>query len=221
MRKQCSETLPACVSCGKFGLVLVYPGSPATLPTPPTGSEQSESPVRARHSVANGRNTPSAMQGLNDCVRLPSIHLPGQIAVLESTHFFNTRLLPEVAPAHTPFQRIHIAAAEWLAAPRVMQTSLAIITLSMQQSRSSNMPSTNRTFLHCRGICLTELMTLVTDANVESQTLAFDCIQLVMLAEIQLDPTGSWAYHLEAAGRGTMRSLLGALSCAVRVRTSS
>ena len=152
---------------------------------------------------------------------LSRTELPEQTAVLESMHFFNTRLLPQVVPAHAPFQRVHIATAGWLVDPIVMQASLVVITKAMQQSRSSNMPSTNLMSLHYRGICLTELMTLFTDAKVKSQAMAFDCIQLVVLAEMQLDPTGSWAYHLEAAGRGTMRSLLGALSCAVRVRTSS
>jgi hypothetical protein len=38
-------------------------------------------------------------------------------------------------------------------------------------------------FLHYREICLTELMALVTDANFESQALAFDCIQLVIFAD--------------------------------------
>ena len=82
-----------------------------------------------------------------------------------------------------------------------MQVSLVVITKAMQHSRSFNTSSIDRALLHYRGICLTELMTLVTDVNVENQALAFDCIQLVMLAEMQLEPTGPWAYHLEAARR--------------------
>ena len=116
-------------------------------------------------------------------LRLSILDLPEQTAVLESIHFFNTRLLPEVAPAHAPFKRVNIAAAGWLRAPRVMQASLVVITKAMQQSRSSSMPHANRTLLQYRGICLTELMTLFTNANIESQAVAFDCIQLVMLAD--------------------------------------
>lgn len=134
-------------------------------------------------------------------LRLSILDLPEQTAVLESIHFFNTRLLPEVAPAHAPFKRVNIAAAGWLRAPRVMQASLVVITKAMQQSRSSSMPHADRTLLQYRGICLTELMTLFTNANIESQAVAFDCIQCVMLAEMQLEPTGPWAYHLEAARR--------------------
>jgi len=132
---------------------------------------------------------------------LSKVDLREQTAVLESIHFFNTRVLPEVAPAHAPFQRVHIAAAGWLAAPRVMQASLVVITKAMQQSRSSNTSPVDHTLFHYRGICLAELMTLVTDTNVKSQELAFDCIQMAMLAEMQLEPAGPWAYHLEATRR--------------------
>jgi hypothetical protein len=82
-----------------------------------------------------------------------------------------------------------------------MQVSLIVITKAMQQSRTSAAPFTDRSLLRYRGICLTELMALVTEVNFESQAMAFDCIQLVMLAELQLEPTGPWAYHMEATRR--------------------
>jgi hypothetical protein len=44
-------------------------------------------------------------------------------------------------------------------------------------------------------------MTLVTDVNLESKAMVFDYIHLVMLAEMQLEPTGPWACHLEATRR--------------------
>jgi hypothetical protein len=55
--------------------------------------------------------------------------------------------------------------------------------------------------MHYRGICLSELTALVKDVDVDSHVLAFDCIQLVMLADMQLEPLGSWAYHLEGTRR--------------------
>jgi hypothetical protein len=199
--KQCSETLPTCVSCERFDLACAYSGSPATLPTPASDLKKIESLTISRKGSKNGEIEPPAIRDLDDCMSLSRVDLPEQTAVLESIHFFNTRLLPEIAPAHAPFQRVHIAAAGWLAAPRVMQASLVVITKAMQQSRSSSVPFINHMLLHYRGICLTELMTLVTNVDIGSQALAFDCIQLVMLAEMHLEPAGPWAYHLEAARR--------------------
>lgn len=201
MPNQCSETLPVCVSCERFDLACVYPGSSTTLPTPHSDAEHLETPVKPESSLSNGQDRSPATRGIIDCLRLSSVDLPEQEAVLESIHFFNTRFLPEVAPAHAPFKRVHLTAAGWLAAPRVMQVSLVVITKAMQQSRASAAPSIDRTLLRYRGICLTELMALVTEVNFESQAMAFDCIQLVMLAELQLEPAGPWVYHMEATRR--------------------
>jgi hypothetical protein len=79
----------------------VYPRSPAMLLSPKIIS-------------AAGQLKSPAMQDINDCMALSTADVPEHTAVLESIHFFNTRLLPEVAPAHAPFQRVHIAAAGWL-----------------------------------------------------------------------------------------------------------
>lgn len=123
------------------------------------------------------------------------------MATLESMHFFNNRLLLEITPAHAPFERTLIDVAQWLAAPRALQLSLVVLTLAVQRSRSGFIPSSDKDVLHYRGICLTELTALVSDANANYHALAFDCIQLVMLAEMQLEPLGLWAYHLEATRR--------------------
>lgn len=123
------------------------------------------------------------------------------MAMLESLHFFNNRLLLEVTPAHAPFERTLIDVSQWLAAPRVIQLSLIVLTLAVQRSRSCSSPSSDRDVLHYRGVCLKELKALVGEANVDCQTLAFDCIQLTMLAEMQLEPLGPWAYHLEGTRR--------------------
>lgn len=128
----------------------------------------------------------------------PTAETHEQMSILESLHFFNTRLLPEVAPAHAPFQRTLIAAMQWLSAPRVIQLSLLILTKAIQNSRSSAAPFFDKELLHFRGICLAELMALASDAHAECSAMALDSIQLVMLAEMQLEPVGPWAYHLEA-----------------------
>lgn len=132
------------------------------------------------------------------------------MAVLESLHFFNSRLLLEITPAHAPFERTLIDVSQWLVAPRVVRLSLIILTLAVQRSRSCSSPSFDKDVLHYRGTCLTELTTLVGDTNVDCQDLAFDCIQLMMLAEMQLEPSGSWSYHLEGTRR--MIALQGGLN---------
>lgn len=121
--------------------------------------------------------------------------------MLESLHFFNNRLLLEITPAHAPFERTLIDVAQWLAAPRAVQLSLVVMTLAVQRSRSCPVPSFDKDVLHYRGICLNELTILITDTNDDHRTLVFDCIQLVMLAEMQLEPLGPWAYHLEGTRR--------------------
>jgi hypothetical protein len=164
MRKWCSETPPTCVSCERFDLACVHPGGPSTLPTPASDLEQNDAPAtscQSKQSLTDGQ-----IRDLKDFMRLSSINLPEQTAVLESIHFFNARILPEVAPAHALFQQGHVAAAGWLAAPRVMQLSLAVITKAIQQSRSSAATSNDRTLLLYRGNCVTELISLVTDADV-------------------------------------------------------
>ena len=123
--------------------------------------------------------------------------------MLESLHFFNNRLMPEITPAHAPFERTLIDAAQWLAAPRVIQLSLVVMTLAVQRSRSCPVPSFDKEVLHYRGICLAELTALVADANIVHQALTLECIQLVMLADMQVEPLGPWAYHLEATRRLT------------------
>lgn len=130
--------------------------------------------------------------------------------MLESLHFFNNRLLLEITPAHAPFERTLIDVSQWLVAPRVVQLSLIVLTLAVQRSRSSASPSFDKDVLYYRGTCLTELTTLVGGTNVNRQTLAFDCIQLMMLAEMQLEPLGSWSYHLEGTRR--LVALQGGLS---------
>jgi hypothetical protein len=75
------------------------------------------------------------------------------------------------------------------------------MTLAVQRSRSCPVPSFDKDVLHYRGICLNELTILITDTNDDHRTLVFDCIQLVMLAEMQLEPLGPWAYHLEGTRR--------------------
>jgi hypothetical protein len=179
----------------------VYPRSPAVLPTPPSDLKRPESPLSPKIISAAGQVKSPAMRDLNDCMALSTADVPEQTAVLESIRFFNTHFLPEVAPAHAPFKRVHIAAAGWLAALRAMQVSLVVITKAMQPSRSSMASSIDPTLFRYRGICLSELMTLVTEVNFESEAVAFDCIQLAMLAEMQLEPIGPWAHHLEAARR--------------------
>jgi len=141
----------------RFDLACTYAGNLSTMPTSPSDSEQPEIPPSPKNSLANDRNTSSATRDLKNCMRLSSINLPEQTAVLGSIHFFNARVLPEVAPAHALFQQGHVAAAGWLAAPRVMQLSLAVITKAIQQSRSSAAPSNDRTLLLYRGDCVTEL----------------------------------------------------------------
>jgi len=121
--------------------------------------------------------------------------------MLESLHFFNNRLLPEITPAHAPFERTLIDVSQWLAAPRVAHLSLILVTLAVQRSRSCTTPSFDKDVLHYRSVCLTELTGLVVDANIDYQELTFDCIQLVMLADMQLEPSGPWAYHLEGTRR--------------------
>lgn len=123
------------------------------------------------------------------------------MAMLESLHFFNNRLLLEITPAHAPFERTLIDVSQWLGAPRVAQLSLVVLTLAAQRSRTCSSPSFDKDVLHYRGVCLSELTVLITDANADYQALSFDCIQLVMLAEMQLEPLGPWAYHLEGTRR--------------------
>lgn len=123
------------------------------------------------------------------------------MAIFESLHFFNNRLLLELTPAHRPFQRTLIDAAQWLSAPRVVQLALVVLTLAVQRSRSCSTPSFDKDVLHYRGTCLSELTALIKDAKVDRQALTFDCIQLVMLAEMQLESLGPWAYHLEGTRR--------------------
>jgi hypothetical protein len=123
------------------------------------------------------------------------------MAMLESLHFFNNRLLLEITPAHAPFERTLIDVSQWLAAPRVAHLSLIVVTLAVQRSRSCTAPSFDKDFLHYRSVCLTELTALVVDAKIDRQALTFDCIQLVMLADMQLEPSGPWAYHLEGTRR--------------------
>jgi hypothetical protein len=123
------------------------------------------------------------------------------MAMLESLHFFNNRLLPEITPAHAPFERTLIDVSQWLAAPRVAHLSLILVTLAVQRSRSCASPSFDKDILHYRSVCLTELTGLVVDAKIDYQELTFDCIQLVMLADMQLEPSGPWAYHLEGTRR--------------------
>jgi len=130
--------------------------------------------------------------------------------MLESLHFFNNRLLLEITPAHAPFERTLIDVSQWLVAPRVVQLSLIVLTLAVQRSRSCSSPSFDKDVLHYRGTCLTELTTLVKNTSMGCQTLAFDCIQLMMLAEMQLEPLGPWAYHLEGTRR--LIALQGGLS---------
>lgn len=130
--------------------------------------------------------------------------------MLESLHFFNSRLLLEITPAHAPFERTLIDASQWLVAPRVVQLSLIVLTLAVQRSRSCSSPSFDKDVLHYRGTCLIELTTLVGDTSMDCQTLAFDCIQLMMLAEMQLEPLGYWSYHLEGTRR--LVALQGGLS---------
>jgi hypothetical protein len=206
---QCSETLPTCAHCIRLDIECVYPHvqTPIVLPTPPSDVEQQDSPAidetnrdnNGHHAIA--KNPPSQPKSLTDCVLSSTIETREYMAMLESLHFFNNRLLLEITPAHAPFERTLIDVAQWLVAPRVVQLSLVVMTLAVQRSRSCSVPSYDRDVLHYRGICLKELTALITDAHVEYQTLAFDCIQLVMLAEMQLEPLGPWAHHLEGMRR--------------------
>lgn len=136
-----------------------------------------------------------------DCVLPSTIETHEYMAMLESLHFFNNRLLLNITPAHAAFERTFNEVSQWLAAPRVVQLSLIVLTLAVRRSRSCSSPSTDKDVLHYRGVCLKELTALVGEANVDCRTLAFDCIQLTMLAEMQLEPLGPWAYHLEGTRR--------------------
>lgn len=123
------------------------------------------------------------------------------LAILGSLNYLNTTLIPEVAPAHAPFHRTLIEVSAWLSAPKVIQLSLVVLTTSCQKSRTTLIPSLDKDLCRVRGNCLNELMSLVSDVTNERYALAFDCIQLMMLAEMQLEPTASWSYHLDAARR--------------------
>jgi hypothetical protein len=140
-------------------------------------------------------------KSLSDCVVSSTVETREYMTVLESLHFFNNRLLLEITPAHAPFERTLIDVAAWLAAPRAVQLSLVVMTLAVQRSRSCPVPAFDKDVLHYRGVCLNELTMLITDTSDDHHTLAFDCIQLVMLAEMQLEPLGPWAYHLEGIRR--------------------
>lgn len=177
------------------------------LPTPPSDVEQQDSSAIDKvyreddsdHAVV--KTTPPQPKSLIDCVLPSTVETREYIAMLESLHFFNNRLLLEITPAHAPFERTLIDVSQWLAAPRVVQLSLVVLTLAVQRSRSCSSPSFDKDVLHYRGVCLNELMVLITDTNADCQALAFDCIQLVMLAEMQLEPLGPWSYHLEGTRR--------------------
>jgi hypothetical protein len=206
---QCSETLPTCAHCIRLDIECVYPQTqaPSVLPTPPSDVEQQDSPVNnntnfddsSNHAVV--KNPPLQPKSLVDCVRSSTVETREYMAMLESLHFFNNRLLLEITPAHAPFERTLIDVAQWLAAPRVVQLSLVVMTLAVQRSRSCLSPSFDKDVLHYRGVCLIELTALVADANIVHQAPTLECIQLVMLADMQLEPFGPWAYHLEATRR--------------------
>lgn len=123
------------------------------------------------------------------------------LAILGSVNYLNTCLIPEVAPAYAPFHRTLIEVSAWLSAPKVIQLSLVVLTTSCQKSRTTLIPSLDKDLCRVRGNCLNELMSLISDVTDERYALAFDCVQLMMLAEMQLEPTGSWSYHLDAARR--------------------
>ncbi|GAB7328153.1 hypothetical protein MBLNU13_g00182t1 [Cladosporium sp. NU13] len=213
---KCSETLPACAHCTRLDIECVYPHTPNVLPTPPSDAEQQDSPAIYKTNRDDDsdntvvKTTPPQSKSLIDCVLPSTIETHEYMAVLESLHFFNNRLLLEITPAHAPFERTLIDVSQWLIAPRVVQLSLIVLTLAVQRSRSCSSPSFDKDVLHYRGTCLTELTALVGDTNVDCQTLAFDCIQLMMLAEMQLEPLGSWSYHLEGTRR--LIALQGGLS---------
>lgn len=144
---------------------------------------------------------PHGDYNLSDFIMPTTRETSGNLAVLESLSYLNTRLIPEVAPAHPPFERTFIETSSWLAAPKVIQLSLIVLTTSCQKSRTTLAPSLDKGLCQVRANCLNELKDLVSDISNERYGLTFDCIQLMMLAEMQLEPTGSWAYHLEAARR--------------------
>lgn len=134
------------------------------------------------------------------------------LATLGSLNYFNTSLIPSVAPAHAPFHRTLIEAVTWLSAPKVIQLSLIVLTTSCHKSRTTLIPSLDKDLCRVRGSCLNELMSLVSDVTDERHALAFDCIQMMMLAEMHFDPTGSWSYHLDAARR--LINMQGGSGCA-------
>jgi hypothetical protein len=206
-RVQCSETFPTCSHCHRLDLDCVYPQPPTALPTPPSEDGRHDPSITiendsdhfGRQTVVKTRGL--AVKSLTDCVVPSSVCAREYMAVLESLHFFNNRLLLEITPAHPPFQRNLIEISQWMAAPRVVQLALIVVTLAVQRSRSCSSPSFDKDVMHYRGTCLSELTALVKDVDTDSQVLAFDCIQLVMLADMQLEPLGPWAYHLEGTRR--------------------
>lgn len=203
---KCSEAVPSCGHCSRLGLDCVYPQAPTVLPTPPSDVDEQDSPVVQVDNVDSSRramvkSTYPPSKSLIDCVLSSSIETREYLAMLESLHFFNNRLLLEVTPAHLPFERNFIDVSQWLSAPRVVQLSLIVVTLAVQRSRSSSTPSFDKDVLHYRSACLSELTALIVDAKIDRQALTFDCIQLVMLADMQLEPMGPWAYHLEGTRR--------------------
>jgi hypothetical protein len=204
---QCSETFPTCAHCHRLDLDCVYPHPPTALPTPPSENCRQAPFIAIAYdsddldALTVAKTTVPAVKSLTNCVVPSSVGTREYMAVLESLHFFNNRLLLEITPAHLPFQRTLIEVSQWMAAPRVVQLALIVVTLAVQRSRSCASPSSDKDVMHYRGTCLSELTALVKDVDVDSQVLAFDCIQLVMLADMQLEPLGTWAYHLEGTRR--------------------
>jgi hypothetical protein len=204
---QCSETFPTCDHCHRLDLDCVYPQPPTALPTPPSENGRRVPSLAVENDVDDfdiltvAKITVPTVKSLTDCVIPSSVGTREYVAVLESLHFFNNRLLLEITPAHPPFRRTLIEVSQWMAAPRVVQLALIVATLAVQRSRSCSSPSFDKDVMLYRGTCLSELTALIKDVDVDSQVLAFDCIQLVMLADMQLEPLGSWAYHLEGTRR--------------------
>lgn len=170
-------------------------------PTPPDSWEQSTTPTGIKNNQMLPTNKPSQGYSLSDYIMPTTPETRSDLAVLESLNYFNTSLVREVAPAHPPFQRTLIEASQWLAAPKAIQQSLVLLTTSCQKSRTTLVPSLDKDLCQVRASCLNELRSLMSDVKHERYAMAFDCIQLMMLAEMQLEPTGPWSYHLEATRR--------------------
>ncbi|KAM0715202.1 hypothetical protein Q7P37_009667 [Cladosporium fusiforme] len=192
------ETLPTCAHCARLGMECAYP---PLLPTPPKGKLQSSDTLTLTKPRLPHVLEPLQGRSLSDYIMPTTPETSSELAVLESLNYFNTRLTPEVAPAHPPFQRTLIGTAQWLAAPKVIQLSLVVLTKSCQKSRSTQTPSLDKDLCQVKADCLNELKPLIGNVANERYALAFDCIQLMMLAEMQIEPTGSWSYHLEATRR--------------------